>query len=128
MLLYPYIEDVCQKIRGKSSDTLQAKTFKINGRELRVILNIDEWYLMGSMFTTPAGFSGADADTIRQCTTIAPERKHILLALCCTTHQHYVRLVCNTGAKAFFYRSVHRQKHLIRQTRKLMRLCDLCSS
>ncbi|KAF1928848.1 uncharacterized protein M421DRAFT_61946 [Didymella exigua CBS 183.55] len=70
----PLIEDVCGKIASKASDALQAKTFTIRGRTLRLVLKKQEWLRLGTYFDVPEGLSAGDADSLRREVTLAPSR------------------------------------------------------
>lgn len=71
----PMIEDVCSKIKHKStSSTLQAKTWKIGSSSLRLLLGKPFWDSLLSYFDIPIGLSMPQAQRIRTATTLAPDR------------------------------------------------------
>jgi hypothetical protein len=72
--ILPLIMDVCEKIKSKPAGSLQAKTFSINGRKLRLVLKKEEWSHLAEYFQIPAGLKATDADTVRRRVTLAPER------------------------------------------------------
>ncbi|KAF5854000.1 hypothetical protein GGP41_006766 [Bipolaris sorokiniana] len=72
--ILPMIEDVCQKIKNKPGNTLQAKTFDIGSRKLSITLKKDEWARLATFCQVPEGLSAEAAQRIRRRITLAPER------------------------------------------------------
>ncbi|KAJ5063441.1 hypothetical protein J3E72DRAFT_413919, partial [Bipolaris maydis] len=72
--ILPMIEDVYQKIKKKPGNTLQAKTFDIDGRNLSIALKKDEWARLATFCRVPEGLSAETAQQIRRRVTLAPER------------------------------------------------------
>jgi len=72
--ILPLVADVCEKIKSKPSGSLQAKTFLINGRRLRLVMKKEEWSRLAEYFQVPAGPNVTDADIVRRRVTLAPER------------------------------------------------------
>ncbi|KAH7085694.1 hypothetical protein BKA63DRAFT_575003 [Paraphoma chrysanthemicola] len=73
--ILPMIEDVCEKIKHKDSDdTLQAKTFKIKDRSLRVVLKKEEWTELAKCLQVPSGLTFEQASDMRRGVTLAPGR------------------------------------------------------
>jgi hypothetical protein len=71
----PMIEDVCSKIKHKSTSlTLQAKTWKIGSSSLRLLLEKPFWDSLLPYFDVPIGLSMPQAQRIRTATTLAPDR------------------------------------------------------
>ncbi|KAF2827525.1 hypothetical protein CC86DRAFT_440031 [Ophiobolus disseminans] len=48
--ILPFISDVCEKIKDKAEHSVQAKTFSINGRTLRLVLMKEEWMQLAQYF------------------------------------------------------------------------------
>ncbi|KAH7095343.1 hypothetical protein FB567DRAFT_601187 [Paraphoma chrysanthemicola] len=74
--ILPYILDVCDKIKDKSKTSLQAKTFKLGDRTLRLVLKQEEWFALAKMFKVPEAhhLTAHQAQSIRQSTLLAPSR------------------------------------------------------
>jgi Domain of unknown function (DUF4470) len=73
--ILPLIQDMCQKIQGRSSSSLLSKKWTFGARSLRLILTKDDWNKLLSYFEVPEGLSAAEAQNVRSKTTMAPERK-----------------------------------------------------
>jgi hypothetical protein len=72
--ILPLIEDTCNKIANKARTSLQAKTFTIRGRRLRLVLKKEEWTRLVTFFQVPEGLSADSAQAIRRRITLAPSR------------------------------------------------------
>lgn len=72
--ILPLIEDVCGKIANKAHDSLQAKTFVMHGRTLRLVLKKSEWAHLVTYFQIPEGLTAAEAQVLRRDVTLAPFR------------------------------------------------------
>jgi hypothetical protein len=72
--ILPMVEHVCQKIKTKPGGALQAKTFEIGGRKLRITLKKDEWPRLARFCQVPEGLTAEAAQRIRRRITLAPER------------------------------------------------------
>lgn len=72
--ILPIIEHVCQKIKTKPGGTLQAKTFEIGGRQLRITLKKEDWARLARFCQVPEGLTAEAAQRIRHRITLAPER------------------------------------------------------
>ena len=72
--ILPMVEHVCQKIKTKPGGALQAKTFEIDGRKLRITLKKEEWARLASFCQVPDGLTAEAAQRIRCRITLAPER------------------------------------------------------
>ncbi|EUC29428.1 hypothetical protein COCCADRAFT_40188 [Bipolaris zeicola 26-R-13] len=72
--ILPMIEDVCQKIKNKPGNALQAKTFEVNDRKLSIALKKDEWARLATFCQVREGLSAEAAQRIRRRITLAPER------------------------------------------------------
>ena len=77
------IVEVCEKIKGKPSTSLQAKTFSFGKRSLRLVLKKHQWDELKDYFNVPQGLTQEDAQAIRRRVMLAPERVDYLhRALC----------------------------------------------
>jgi hypothetical protein len=77
------IIEVCEKIKGKPSTSLQAKTFSFGKRSLRLVLKKHQWDELKDYFNVPQGLTQEDAQAIRRRVMLAPERVDYLhRALC----------------------------------------------
>ncbi|KAF2016823.1 hypothetical protein BU24DRAFT_366243 [Aaosphaeria arxii CBS 175.79] len=65
------IQDVCTKIKDKPPQSLQAKTFDLGGRTLRLLLKQQEWMAFANMFRVPVGLDANQAQSIRRAVTLA---------------------------------------------------------
>ncbi|KAF3032330.1 hypothetical protein E8E12_003854 [Didymella heteroderae] len=72
--IFPMIDHVCQKIKTKPGGALQAKTFEIGGRKLRITLKKGEWARLARFCQVPEGLTAEAAQQIRRRITLAPER------------------------------------------------------
>ncbi|KAF2026004.1 hypothetical protein EK21DRAFT_75066 [Setomelanomma holmii] len=72
--ILPLVVDVCEKIKDKTDDSRQAKTFSVNDRKLRLVLRKEEWMQLMDYFYAPAGLTAEEADNMRRRITLAPER------------------------------------------------------
>ncbi|KAF1946434.1 hypothetical protein EJ02DRAFT_418542 [Clathrospora elynae] len=72
--ILPLVEEVCGKVKDKSAGSVQAKTFTINGRKLRVVLKKEEWFEFAKYFTVPKTLTADEANVMRRRVTVAPER------------------------------------------------------
>ncbi|KAF2129720.1 hypothetical protein P153DRAFT_430843 [Dothidotthia symphoricarpi CBS 119687] len=72
--IQPLIGDVCAKIHSKPEGSLQAKTFTIGGRKLRLMLSKENWVELLKYLDVPGEFTAENSRTIRQRVTCAPER------------------------------------------------------
>jgi hypothetical protein len=77
------IVEVCEKIKGRPSTSLQAKTFSFGKRSLRLVLKKHQWDELKDYFNVPQGLTQEDAQAIRRRVMLAPERVDYLhRALC----------------------------------------------
>jgi hypothetical protein len=77
------IVEVCEKIKYKSSNSLQAKTFSFGRRSLRLVLKKHQWDELKDYFSIPQDLTQEDAQAIRRRIMLAPERVDYLhRALC----------------------------------------------
>ncbi|RAQ98724.1 mynd finger family protein [Stemphylium lycopersici] len=72
--ILPMVKNVCQKIKTKPGGTLQAKTFEVGGRKLRITLKKEEWACLAKFCQVPEGLTAEAAQRIRHSITLAPER------------------------------------------------------
>jgi hypothetical protein len=72
--LHPLINDVCDKIAGRDSDSLQAKTFTFGSCSLRVVLKEDHWKSLLTFLCVPHGLTASQARSGRLAVTNAPHR------------------------------------------------------
>ena len=77
------IVEVCEKIKDKSSTSLQAKTFSYGKRSLRLVLKKHQWDELKDYFNVPRGLTQADAQAIRRRCMLAPERTDYLQRALC---------------------------------------------
>jgi hypothetical protein len=78
-----HIIEVCEKIKGKPSTSLQAKTFPFGKRSLRLVLKKHHWDELKDYFNVPQDMTQEDAQAIRRRVMLAPERVDYLhRALC----------------------------------------------
>lgn len=70
----PLIQDVCDKIRDKNPDRIQAKTWRFGGHSLRLMLTQSNWSRVLSYIDPPPGVDAEKAVQIRQAVTIAASR------------------------------------------------------
>lgn len=77
------IVDVCEKIKDKPSNSLQAKTFSFGKRSLRLVLKKHQWDELKGYFNVPRGLTLENAQAIRRRCMLAPERiDYLHRALC----------------------------------------------
>jgi hypothetical protein len=72
--ILPMVEHVCQKIKNKAGNILQAKTFEKVGRTIRIMLKKDEWARLASFCQVSGGLTAEIAQWIRHRIMFAPER------------------------------------------------------
>jgi hypothetical protein len=72
--ILPLVQDVCDKIKDKSAGSLQAKTFNIDGRTLRMVLKKEDWTQLIDFCKTPEGLTAEKAQIARRRIMLAPER------------------------------------------------------
>jgi hypothetical protein len=78
-----HIIEVCEKIKGKPSTSLQAKTFPFGKRSLRLVLKKHHWDELKDYFNVPQDITQENAQAIRRRVMLAPERVDYLhRALC----------------------------------------------
>lgn len=70
--------EVCEKIKHKPTDSLQAKTFHFGKRSLRLVLKKYQWDELRDCFSVPSGLTQQDAQAIRRRRMLAPERTDAL--------------------------------------------------
>ncbi|KAJ1324714.1 DUF4470 domain-containing protein [Microdochium nivale] len=70
----PLIQEVCDKIRDKNPDSMQAKTWKFGKHSLRLMLKQSAWSRVLSYTDPPTGINAEKAVQIRQAVTIAASR------------------------------------------------------
>ena len=78
------IEDVCNKIAGRDSGSLQAKTFTFGLSSVRVVLTKEHWTSLLTFLCVPKGLTTSQARSVRLAVTVAPHRvdyRHRGLAL-----------------------------------------------
>ena len=73
--ILPLIQDVCNKVRAISSQTLLSKTWTFGKRSLCLVLTKDQWEYLPSFFGVPNGLSADQAQAIRASVVLAPERR-----------------------------------------------------
>jgi hypothetical protein len=72
--ILPLIQDVCDKINSKASNSLQAKTFNVNDRKLRIVLTKAKWYELANLCKSQKGLTAEKAQEVRRSIVLAPER------------------------------------------------------
>lgn len=70
----PRIQDVCTKIKGKSEDSFQAKTWTHGTSSLRIVLKKSQWQTLLRYLQVPEDLSADEAQNLRRATSLAPER------------------------------------------------------
>jgi hypothetical protein len=71
----PLIEEVCNKIAKKPSDSVLGKTWEFSpGRTLRLVLRKTHWLQLRDFLEVPDGMTFEKASQIRTSVTLAPER------------------------------------------------------
>jgi hypothetical protein len=71
----PLIEEVCNKIAKKPSDSVLSKTWEFSpGRTLRLVLTKTCWLQLRDFLEAPNGLTFEKASQIRTSVTLAPER------------------------------------------------------
>jgi hypothetical protein len=68
------IVDVCEKIKGKPSTSLQAKTFILGKKTLRLVLKKYQWEEFKDFFIVPRALAREDAQVVRRRIMLARER------------------------------------------------------
>ena len=71
----PLIEDVCGKIKDKTSGGLFGKTWTFRQRSLRVVLEKSSWVRLLSFVNKPMGLTAEQALKVRAATTLADSRR-----------------------------------------------------
>ncbi|KAL7808180.1 hypothetical protein V8C26DRAFT_304456 [Trichoderma gracile] len=71
----PLIENVCEKVKGKQSTSILAKTFTYGQRSLRLVLQKSSWDDLLAYMSIPAGLTAEQANRIRVACTLAESRK-----------------------------------------------------
>lgn len=71
----PLIEDVCGKIKDKTSGGLFGKTWTFRQCSLRVVLDKSSWSRLLFFVTKPVGLSAERAQKVRAATTLAESRR-----------------------------------------------------
>ena len=74
----PLIAAVCDKIKSKPADSLQAKTWTFGQRSLRLVLERSSWQSLLSFMDVPEGLTAELAGQIRNVVTLAESRKDYL--------------------------------------------------
>jgi hypothetical protein len=69
------VQEVCNKIQAKPTQSLLSKTWIYGTRSLRLVLTKEQWDHLLLYFEVPDGLSAAQAQVIRASTTLALERK-----------------------------------------------------
>jgi hypothetical protein len=72
--ILPMVEHVCQKIKTKPGGALQAKTFEIGGRKLRITRKKEKWARSARFCQVPEGLTAEAAQQIRHRIMLAPDR------------------------------------------------------
>jgi hypothetical protein len=72
--ILPLIQNVCDKIEDKPDDSLQAKTFSVNDRKLRIVLKKADWWELAKLCKPLQGFTAQMAQAARRTIMLAPER------------------------------------------------------
>lgn len=73
--IYPLIEDVCRKVKDKTSGSLLGKTWTFGQRSLRVVLKKSSWVRLLSFVNKPAGLIAKQAHKIRATIALAESRR-----------------------------------------------------
>ncbi|KAF9877002.1 hypothetical protein CkaCkLH20_05268 [Colletotrichum karsti] len=73
--IQPLIKDVCEKVKGKPSDSLQAKTWKYGDRTVRLVLQKFMWNDLLAFLDVPPGFGVDKASKVRRAITLGESRK-----------------------------------------------------
>ncbi|PZC93522.1 MYND finger family protein [Pyrenophora tritici-repentis] len=74
IIMHLWYSQVCDKIKHKSTELDQAKTFNFGDRSICLALKKGAWVELSKMFTSPDQLSSHRAMQIRQHTTCAPRR------------------------------------------------------
>ena len=72
--IYPPIEDVNEKIKGKASDVFVRKIFLFGTRSLRLELKRAEWKSLATFLVALKELSAEEAQKTRRAVTLAPKR------------------------------------------------------
>ncbi|PYI11901.1 hypothetical protein BO78DRAFT_440822 [Aspergillus sclerotiicarbonarius CBS 121057] len=87
----PLIEDVCGKIKGKTAESLFAKTWKFGQRSLRVVLKKSSWSRLLHFMEVPASLTVERARMIRAANTLAESRQDYRdRHMCCLSPSHRI--------------------------------------
>lgn len=70
----PLIEEVCEKMKDKTSEGLFGKTWTFKQCSLRVVLEKSSWGRLLSFVNKPVGLSAEQAHKLRTTTTLAESR------------------------------------------------------
>jgi hypothetical protein len=73
-LILPMIEDVCGKIKDRPDGSLQAKSFDINGRTIRIVLEKDDWSRLAELCRISTGLTAEAAQRNRRSIMLDPKR------------------------------------------------------
>jgi hypothetical protein len=73
--ILPHIEHVCGKVKTKSQDSIQAKTFTFSKGSLRVVLRQREGFQLAAFFEVPTGLTCRSANTLRKDTMLQKSRR-----------------------------------------------------
>lgn len=71
----PLIENVCEKIKNKATDTLHAQTWTFGQRSLRLVLEKSSWESILSFMNIREGLTAKQASQIRTDTVLAESLK-----------------------------------------------------
>jgi len=71
----PLIENVCEKIKTKSSSALLGKTWRFEQRSLRLVLEKSSWNSLLSYMSIPEGLTVERANKLRIAVALADSRK-----------------------------------------------------
>jgi hypothetical protein len=71
----PLNQDICEKVKNKSPNTLLGKTWTFGTRSLRIVLEQSSWNRLLSFFDKPAGLTAEKAYKIRADDTLAHSRR-----------------------------------------------------
>jgi hypothetical protein len=71
----PLIQDVYEKVKNKSPNTILGKTWTFGSRSLRIVLEQTSWTRLLSFFDKPAGLTAKKASKVRAENTLAHSRR-----------------------------------------------------
>ena len=87
----PLIQEVCDKIAGRSPDTLFRKTWTFGECHFRLTLTKDKWLGLLSFFDVPEGLTKTVAQEVRERITCATERvDYVDRHLVCQAAEHRI--------------------------------------